>query len=138
MSSRDRLRERGLRVTAPRLGVLEVIDELGGHLDAGTIAAAARKRIGTVSTQAVYDIVGSLTDAGLVRRIQPAGHPALYETRVGDNHHHIICRTCGAIEDVDCVAGQAPCLHPADDAGMSIDEAEITFWGHCKDCQSRR
>jgi Fur family transcriptional regulator, stress-responsive regulator len=136
VTARDRLREQGLRVTAPRLGVLEAVDADGGHLDAAAIAAAARLRIGSVSTQAVYEILNSLTEAGLLRRIEPAGFPALYETRVGDNHHHIVCRTCGTIEDVDCVVGEAPCLHVRESAGMAIDEAEITFWGICERCRA--
>jgi Fur family transcriptional regulator, stress-responsive regulator len=135
MTAGDRLRTSGLRVTAPRLGVLDAVDALGGHRDATTIAAAARERIGSVSTQAVYEILGSLTDAGLLRRIEPAGSPALYESRVGDNHHHVVCRSCGAIEDVDCVVGEAPCLHPVATGGMAIDEAEIFFWGRCERCR---
>jgi Fe2+ or Zn2+ uptake regulation protein len=131
----ERLRERGLNVTAPRLAVLAVVEQLG-HVDAGTIAAAARDRLGSVSTPAVYDILNALTDAGLLRRIQPAGSPARYETRVGDNHHHLVCRTCGAVEDVDCVVGSAPCLHPAVDAAFAVDEAEITFWGECERCRA--
>jgi Fur family transcriptional regulator, stress-responsive regulator len=121
--ARERLRERGLNVTAPRLAVLAVIEELGGHVDAGAIAAAARDRLGSVSTPAVYDILNALTDAGLLRRIQPAGSPARYETRVGDNHHHLVCRTCGGIEDVDCVVGSAPCLHAGANATFPVEEA---------------
>jgi Fur family ferric uptake transcriptional regulator len=136
MTAKDRLRTSGLRVTAPRLGVLDAVDALGGHQDAAAIAAAARERIGSVSTQAVYEILGSLTGAGLLRRIEPAGRPALYESRVGDNHHHIVCRSCGVIEDVDCVVGEAPCLHPVGDGGMEIDEAEIFFWGRCERCRA--
>jgi Fur family transcriptional regulator, stress-responsive regulator len=136
MIARDRLRAGGLRVTAPRVGVLDAVDALGGHQDAATIATTARERIGSVSTQAVYEILSSLTEAGLLRRIEPAGRPALYESRVGDNHHHIVCRSCGAIEDVDCVVGEAPCLHPVGNAGMEIDEAEIFFWGRCVSCRS--
>jgi Fur family transcriptional regulator, stress-responsive regulator len=136
MTARDRLRAGGLRVTAPRLGVLDAVDALGRHRDAATIASAARERIGSVSTQAVYEILASLTAAGLLRRIEPAGSPALYESRVGDNHHHIVCRTCGVIEDVDCVVGEAPCLHPVGDSGMRIDEAEIFFWGVCDRCRA--
>jgi Fur family transcriptional regulator, stress-responsive regulator len=131
----ERLRERGLNVTAPRLAVLAAVEELGGHVDAGAIAAAARDRLGSVSTPAVYEILNALTDAGLLRRIQPAGSPARYETRVGDNHHHLVCRTCGAIEDVDCVVGSAPCLHPVD-AAFPAEEAEITFWGQCERCRT--
>jgi Fe2+ or Zn2+ uptake regulation protein len=131
----ERLRDRGLNVTAPRLAVLAAVDELGGHVDARAIAAAARDRLGSVSTPAVYEILNALTDAGLLRRIQPAGSPARYETRVGDNHHHLVCRTCGAIEDVDCIVGSAPCLHPVD-AAFPAEEAEITFWGQCERCRT--
>ena len=106
-------------MTAPRLAVLAVVEQLGGHVDAATIAAAARDRLGSVSTPAVYEILNALTDAGLLRRIQPAGSPARYETRVGDNHHHLVCRTCGAVEDVECVVGSAPCLHAGAERGAS-------------------
>jgi Fur family transcriptional regulator, stress-responsive regulator len=132
----ERLRERGLNVTAPRLAVLAVVEESGGHVDAPAIAAAARERLGSVSTPAVYDILNALTDAGLLRRIQPAGSPARYETRVGDNHHHRVCRTCGAVEDVECVVGSAPCLHAGGHAAFPVEEAEITFWGHCERCRA--
>jgi len=131
-----RLRERGLNVTAPRLAVLAAVEQLGGHVDAGAIAAAAHDRLGSVSTPAVYDILNALTDAGLLRRIQPAGSPARYETRVGDNHHHLVCRTCGRVEDVDCVVGRAPCLHAGPDAAFPAEEAEITFWGQCERCRA--
>ena len=131
----ERLRERRLNVTAPRLAVLAVVEESGGHVDAGAIAAAARDRLGSVSTPAVYDILNTLTDAGLLRRIQPAGSPARYETRVGDNHHHLVCRTCGALADVDCAVGETPCLEPSDPAGYSVDEAEVVYWGVCPTCQ---
>jgi Fur family ferric uptake transcriptional regulator len=133
----DRLRELNLRVTAPRLAVLEVVDSIGRHPDATAVASAVRQRLGTVSTQAVYDILRSLTDAGLLRRIEPAGHPARYETRVGDNHHHLVCRTCGIAEDVDCAVGAAPCLEPGHDHGFAIDEAEVIFWGVCPACRGR-
>ena len=95
-------------------------------------------RLDSVSTQAVYDVLGALSRAGLARRIEPAGSPARFEARAGDNHHHIVCRGCGAIADVDCTVGQAPCLEPAHDAGFEIDEAEVTFWGLCRDCQTKR
>lgn len=130
------LRRVGLRVTAPRVAVLEALGERS-HLDADTIAASARQRLGTLSTQAVYDILRAFTAAGLVRRIEPAGSPAAYEKRVGDNHHHVVCRVCGAIADVDCVVGAAPCLSPSSTSGFTIDEAEVTFWGLCPDCQQR-
>jgi Fe2+ or Zn2+ uptake regulation protein len=100
------------------------------------VALAARDRLGTISTQAVYDVLGALTRAGLLRRIEPAGSPARYETRVGDNHHHVVCRSCGAITDVDCVVGEPPCLSPDSASGFVIDEAEVTFWGLCPDCQN--
>jgi Fe2+ or Zn2+ uptake regulation protein len=132
----ERLRERGLNVTAPRLAVLAAVEELGGHVDAGAIAAAARDRLGSVSTPAIYDILNALTDAGLLRRIQPAGSPARYETRVGDNHHHLVCRTCGAVQDVECVVGSAPCLHASADTAFPVEEAEITFWGVCERCRA--
>lgn len=132
-----RLREVGLRVTAPRVAVLEVLD---GHPHAGadTVAAQVRNRIGRVSTQAVYDVLGACADAGLVRRIEPAGSAARFETRAGDNHHHLVCRSCGRITDVDCAVGVPPCLTPDDDAGYQLDEAEIVFWGRCPDCQNAR
>jgi Fur family transcriptional regulator, stress-responsive regulator len=128
------LRDAGLRVTASRVAVLSEVTE-GKHMTADEVALAVRDRIGTISTQAVYDVLGALTRADLVRRIEPAGSPARYETRVGDNHHHVVCRSCGAITDVDCVVG-APCLSPADASGFVIDEAEVTFWGLCPTCQT--
>jgi Fur family ferric uptake transcriptional regulator len=134
---RERLRNAGLRVTAPRLAVLAVLAEAGPHADADALAAAARARLGgALSTQAVYDNLHALAAAGLLRRIEPAGHPARYELRVGDNHHHLICRRCGAIEDVDCAVGAAPCLRPSEDRGFALDQAEVTFWGVCPRCQN--
>ncbi len=130
----ERLHEAGLRVTAPRLAVLEALGQVS-HVDVETIATRARRRLGTLSAQAVYDILRAFGEAGLVRRIEPAGSPAVYETRVGDNHHHIVCRACGSIADVDCVVGAAPCLTPSPVSGFLIDEAEITFWGLCPECQ---
>jgi Fe2+ or Zn2+ uptake regulation protein len=130
-----RLREAGLRVTSPRLAVLAALPD-HHHLDVDTIARTARDRLGSLSTQAVYDILRALTDAGLVRRIEPAGSPALYETRVGDNHHHVVCRSCGSTADVDCAVGERPCLTPSNASGFALDEAEITFWGLCPACQS--
>ena len=130
----ERLRIAGLRVTSPRLAVLEALGTLS-HVDADTIATAARQRLGTLSAQAVYDILHAFGDAGLVRRIEPAGSPAVYETRVGDNHHHIVCKICGNIADVDCALGEAPCLAPSSASGYLVDEAEITFWGICPECQ---
>lgn len=129
------LRERGLRVTSPRLAVLRAVSEIGDHPDVEQITAHARERLGTVSTQAVYDSVRALTDAGLLRRIEPAGSPARFETRVGDNHHHVVCRRCGTARDIDCAVGAAPCLEPSGLGGFVIDEAEITFWGLCPDCR---
>jgi Fur family ferric uptake transcriptional regulator len=129
------LRGAGLRVTASRLAVLTAVAE-GGHLTADQVAADVRGRVGTISTQAVYDVLGALTRAGLTRRIEPAGSPARYETRVGDNHHHVVCRACGAVSDVDCAIGEPPCLLPIDTSGFAIDEAEVTFWGLCPTCQT--
>ena len=129
------LRDAGLRVTAPRLAVLAEMAD-GKHVTADQVALAVRGRLGTISTQAVYDVLGALTRAGLLRRIEPAGSPARYETRVGDNHHHVVCRSCGAIADVDCVVGEPPCLSPASAGGFVIDEAEVTFWGLCPECQT--
>jgi Fe2+ or Zn2+ uptake regulation protein len=129
------VRNAGLRVTAPRVAVLSEVTE-GKHVTADQVAQAVRDRVGTISTQAVYDVLGALTRAGLVRRIEPDGSPARYETRVGDNHHHVVCRSCGAITDVDCVVGDPPCLTPADASGFIIDEAEVTFWGLCPTCQT--
>jgi Fur family ferric uptake transcriptional regulator len=128
------LRAAGLRVTAPRLAVLAAARS-GNHATVDVIAQAAREEIGSISTQAVYDVLAALARAGLVRRIEPAGSPARFETRVGDNHHHIVCRACGAVADVDCAHGQAPCLEPAASHGFVIDEAEVTYWGLCQDCQ---
>ena len=133
----DLLRAHGLRVTRPRLAVLDVLTE-GGHLEVEDIARKARTRLDSVSTQAVYDVLGALSRAGLARRIEPAGSPARYEARVGDNHHHIVCRGCGAIADVDCTVGERPCLSPSERHGFELDEAEVTFWGLCPDCQARR
>lgn len=131
----DRLRQTGLRVTAPRLAVMAAMAEEGQHRDAESIAAAARVRLGTLSTQAVYDNLHALVEVGLVRRIQPAGSPARYETRVGDNHHHLVCRLCGIMRDSDCLTGAAPCLEPDARHGFTIDEAEVIFWGICPDCR---
>jgi Fur family ferric uptake transcriptional regulator len=129
------LRTAGLRVTASRLAVLSAVAE-GEHLTADQVASDVRGRVGTISTQAVYDVLGALTRAGLTRRIEPAGSPARYETRVGDNHHHVVCRVCGAVSDIDCVVGEPPCLLPTESSGYRIDEAEVTFWGLCPTCQT--
>jgi Fe2+ or Zn2+ uptake regulation protein len=128
------LREHGVHVTAQRLAVMQAV-AAHPHGTADVIAAHVRGEIGTISRQAVYDALNTLSDKGLIRRIQPAGSPARYEDRVGDNHHHLICRVCGRTVDVDCAAGAAPCLEPSDDAGFAIDEAEVIYWGHCPDCR---
>ena len=132
----DALHDHGLRVTAARLAVYRAVAELPDHPDVEAIASRARTLVGTLSTQAVYDTLRALTAAGLLRRIEPAGSPARFETRVADNHHHVVCRSCGAAQDIDCVKGAAPCLEPGDAAGFVIDEAEVTFWGLCPACQA--
>jgi Fur family transcriptional regulator, stress-responsive regulator len=137
MNSAERLRARGLRVTRPRLTVLEVLAE-GGHLEVDEITRQVRARLDSVSTQAVYDVLGALARAGLARRIEPAGSPARFEARSGDNHHHVVCRSCGQIADIDCTVGSAPCLDPNTAVGYEIDEAEVTFWGLCPSCQALR
>jgi Fur family ferric uptake transcriptional regulator len=133
-SAAEELRGAGLRVTAPRTAVLAAA-RAGSHATVDTIAQGARERIGSISTQAVYDVLAALARAGLVRRIEPAGSPARFETRVGDNHHHVVCRACGSVADVDCRRGAAPCIAPVADHGFLIDEAEVTYWGLCPDCQ---
>jgi Fur family transcriptional regulator, stress-responsive regulator len=130
----DLLRRHGLQVTAQRLAVLRAVSARP-HGTADDVAEAVRAEIGAISRQAVYDALGVLVDKGLLRRIQPAGSSARYEHRVGDNHHHLICRTCGRIVDVDCAVGSAPCLDAADDHGFQIDEAEVVYWGRCPTCQ---
>jgi Fur family ferric uptake transcriptional regulator len=134
-TTEELLRSHELRVTASRLAVLDAVATVGGHPDAAAVATAVREHLGSVSTQAIYDILHTLTEAGLLRRIEPAGHPARYERRVGDNHHHLVCRSCGATQDVDCVVGDAPCLEPEDDHGFAVDEAEVLFWGLCPSCR---
>jgi len=129
------LRAAGLRVTGPRVSTLLTLAE-HPHTDAETLAVLVRDRLGAVSTQAVYDVLRALTTAGLVRRIEPAGSPARYETRVDDNHHHAVCRTCGSMRDVDCATGTAPCLDASDDHGFVLTEAEVIYWGTCPDCQT--
>jgi Fur family ferric uptake transcriptional regulator len=129
------LREHGLQVTAQRLAVLRAVSERP-HSTADDVAEDVRAEIGAISRQAVYDALGTLADKGLIRRIQPAGSPALYEGRVGDNHHHLICRVCGRTADVDCAVGEAPCLTAADGSGYQIDEAEVIYWGTCPECLS--
>lgn len=134
-----RLRAADLRVTRPRVAVLEAV-HAHPHADTETIFGAVRATLPEVSRQAVYDVLAALTGAGLVRRIQPSGSVARYESRVGDNHHHVVCRACGTIGDVDCAVGDAPCL-TADDAGIpqgfEFDEAEVIYWGYCPDCSNR-
>ncbi|MEV7429950.1 MULTISPECIES: Fur family transcriptional regulator [unclassified Nocardioides] len=131
------LREAGLRVTKPRLAVLTAVHD-HPHADTDTVIGQVRADLGAVSHQAVYDVLRALTDAGMVRRIQPAGATARYESRVGDNHHHVVCRSCGAIADVDCSVGHAPCLTASDDHGFVVDEAEVVYWGTCPDCAAAR
>ncbi|WP_036493565.1 Fur family transcriptional regulator [Nocardioides sp. CF8] len=132
-SAESLLRGAGLRVTQPRMAVLRAV-EASPHADTATVLGAVRSELESVSHQAVYDILDALTRTGLVRRIQPAGSAARYELRVGDNHHHVVCRSCGAVADVDCVVGSAPCLTAANDAGFAVDEAEVVFWGTCAQC----
>lgn len=131
----DLLREFGLQVTAQRVAVLRAISQRP-HSTADDVAEVVRAEIGTISRQAVYDALNMLAEKGLVRRIQPAGSPARYEDRVGDNHHHLICRKCGKTVDVDCAVGSAPCLTAAADSGYLIDEAEVIYWGTCPECRS--
>jgi len=129
----DLLRLHGIQVTAQRLAVLAAVSGRP-HGTAEDVAKTVRGEIGVISRQAVYDALGLLADTGLIRRIQPAGSPARYEARTGDNHHHLICRICGRTVDVDCAVGAAPCLTPADDAGFDINEAEVIYWGRCPEC----
>jgi len=135
----DRLRMADLRVTRPRVAVLEAVNA-NAHADTETIFTAVREGLPDVSRQAVYDVLNALTAVGLVRRIQPLGLVARYESRVGDNHHHVVCRSCGIIADVDCAVGEAPCLTPSDDNdvldGFVLDEAEVIYWGMCPDCST--
>ena len=133
----EELRDAGLRVTAARVALLETVRD-GDHLDVEAIAAAVRDRIGHVSLQAVYEALHALTAAGLIRCIEPAGSPARFEGRVGDNHHHVVCRSCGAVADVDCAVGEAPCLTASDDHGFSIEEAQVIYWGLCPGCATAR
>jgi Fur family ferric uptake transcriptional regulator len=129
------LRAADMRVTAPRVAVLSAL-RAGQHVTADQVAMRIRDRVGPISTQAVYDVLAALTRAALLRRIEPAGSATRYETRVGDNHHHVVCRGCGAIADVDCAVGEPPCVTPSDAGGFVVDEAEITFWGMCPVCQA--
>jgi Fur family transcriptional regulator, stress-responsive regulator len=130
------LRTASLHVTRPRLAVLAAVHD-HPHADTYSIIDLVRQELGGVSRQAVYDVLHALTDAGLVRRIHPRGSVARYESRVGDNHHHVVCRSCGAIADVDCAVGHAPCLTAADDRGFVIDEAEVIYWGLCPECSGK-
>ena len=128
------LREHGIPVTAQRIAVMRAVSGRP-HATADDISTDVRTEIGTISKQAVYDALGMLSEKGLIRRIQPANSPARYEDRVGDNHHHLICRNCGETVDVDCAVGERPCLTASDDAGFIIDEAEVIYWGTCPTCQ---
>ncbi|MFJ4696115.1 Fur family transcriptional regulator [Streptomyces sp. NPDC088766] len=132
-STAEELRGAGLRVTAARVALLDTVRE-GDHLGVEAIAAGVRDRVGHISLQAVYEALHALTAAGLLRRLEPPGSPARFEGRVGDNHHHLVCRSCGAIADVDCAVGHAPCLTASDHRGFSVDEAEVIYWGLCPDC----
>jgi Fe2+ or Zn2+ uptake regulation protein len=127
------LRRHGIQVTAQRLAVMRAV-AAQPHVTADAVAGIVRAEIGAISLQSVYDALGVLVGEGLIRRIQPAGSPARYEDRVGDNHHHLICRICGRVVDVDCAVGSAPCLTASDDRGYEIDEAEVAYWGRCPDC----
>jgi len=127
------LRQHGVRVTAQRLAVMKAVAGRP-HTTADDVAESVTAQIGAISRQAVYDALGILANKGLIRRIQPAGSPARYEDRVGDSHHHLICRTCSKMVDVDCAVGAAPCLTAADDAGFEVDEAEVIYWGRCPEC----
>jgi Fur family transcriptional regulator, stress-responsive regulator len=133
----DELRGAGLRVTAARVALLATVRE-GDHLDVEAIASGVRDRVGHVSLQAVYEALHALTAAGLIRRIEPPGSPARFEGRIGDNHHHVVCRSCGVVADVDCATGEAPCLTASDDHGFAIDEAEVVYWGLCPACSTAR
>ena len=130
------LRQRGYRVTGQRLAVLRAVSR-EPHMTADAVAETVRAEMGSISIQAVYDVLGVLVDVGLIRRIQPAGSPARFEARVSDNHHHVICRGCGRVADVDCATGSAPCLTAVDDMGYEIDEAEVICWGRCPECQTQ-
>ncbi|MGC8470748.1 MAG: Fur family transcriptional regulator [Acidimicrobiales bacterium] len=128
------LKSAGLRVTATRLGVLRALSK-HPHADTEAVIADVHAQLGSVSPQTVYSVLAAFVAAGIVRRIEPAGSPALHELRVGDNHHHVVCRRCGATADIDCVVGERPCLTPSETRGYLLDEAEVTFWGICPTCQ---
>lgn len=129
-----RLRAAGMRVTSARLAILDAV-RAGEHPGADEVARAVRARVGHVTLQAVYEALGAFTSAGLIRKIDLGTGAARYETRVGDNHHHLVCRNCGAVADVDCAVGPAPCLEPAAELGFAIHEAQVTFWGYCPNCR---
>src|SRR6266702_9003023 len=131
----EELRGAGLRVTAARVALLETVRD-GAHLDVDAIAVGVRERVGHISLQAVYEALHALAGTGLIRRIEPAGSPARFEGRVGDNHHHVVCRSCGLVADVDCATGEVPCLTASASHGFAIDEAEVVYWGLCPDCQA--
>ena len=133
-SFEQQLRGSGLQVTAQRLAILQAVTD-GPHATAEELTEIVRDKIGSISRQAVYDTLGALADKRLIRRIQPIGSPARYEDRVGDNHHHLVCRDCGLIFDIDCAIGATPCLDAAEDHGFEIDEAEVVYWGRCPDCR---
>jgi Fur family transcriptional regulator, stress-responsive regulator len=137
LTTADELRGAGLRVTAARVALLETV-RAGDHLGIEAIAAGVRDRVGHISLQAVYEALHALTAVGLIHRIEPAGSTPRFEGRVGDNHHHVVCRSCGAVADVDCAVGDAPCLTASDDHGFSIDEAQVIYWGLCPDCSIAR
>ena len=135
-TSESDIRAAGLRCTAQRIAVLDILRSRRHHHRADELSSLVAQRLGAVSTQAIYDALGALIGAGLARRIEPAGSAALFEARAGDNHHHLVCRDCGAVVDVDCVAGSAPCLEVPRHPDFVVDEAEITFWGRCRECGS--
>lgn len=134
VTPKERIRVAGQRVTALRVAILELLQERA-HASADQLVGGARERLGSISLQAVYDSLAALGSAGLVRRIEPAGSPALFELRVADNHHHLVCRECGRLADVDCAVGHAPCLAPLSDFGYLVDEAEVIYWGVCPSCR---
>lgn len=136
VETENALRHAGLRVTETRRGVYDVLHTLP-HARADEVFARVRERLPATSMQSVYNALGDFVDAGLARRIEPAGHPGLFELRVADNHHHLVCRGCGRVEDVDCVVGAAPCLHPQQTHGFSVEAAEVTFWGMCASCAAQ-
>lgn len=134
MSIVEILKESGLSVTAQRIAVAEAVEELP-HATADEVVGVVKKKLGTISKQAVYDVLGVLVEKGIVRRIQPSKSPARYERRVGDNHHHLVCRVCGMVKDVECVTGKAPCLEVENDHNFRVDEAEVIYWGYCPNCE---